>query len=150
MTSYKPHTSIAEAELDHNEKLIILMLQKVDRIKFRLSGVTNAEGVTPQQYNILRILRGAGEKGLPTLEIGNRMLEQSPGITRLIDRLELKKLVKRFRTKTDRRMVHCLITEHGNHVLNKLEKPISDFHAEVTADLTDSEKKKFIAYLLKL
>lgn len=150
MTSLKPHTPIAEANLDHDEKLIILMLQKVDRIKFKLSSVTNAEGVTPQQYNILRILRGAGEKGLPTLEIGNRMLEQSPGITRLIDRLELKKLVERMRMKEDRRMVHCIITKDGNQILDKLEKPISDFHAETTANLTDKEKDQFISYLLKL
>jgi hypothetical protein len=57
----------------------------------RLAGVVEPHGVTLQQYNVLRILRGAGEGGLPTLEIAQRMIEHAPGITRLLDRLERKR-----------------------------------------------------------
>lgn len=76
--------------------------------------------LTLQQYNVLRILRGA--KGpLPTLEIAERMLEQAPGITRLIDRLEAKQLVTRVPCKTDRRQVHCHITDSGLGLLETLD-----------------------------
>ena len=70
-------------------------------------------GVTLQQYNVLRILRGSRPDGLPTLEIAARMLERAPGITRLLDRLERKGLIRRQRCPEDRRQVLCFITEKG-------------------------------------
>lgn len=126
------------------------MLAKIDSIKVRLSAVTALEGVTPQQYNILRILRGAGADGLPTLEISKRMLEQSPGITRLIDRLERKRLVKRIRSSVDRRLVNCCITGAGLEILDKLEMPIREYHSEVSNNLNESEKKLLIDLLHKI
>jgi DNA-binding MarR family transcriptional regulator len=72
-----------------------------------------SSGVTLQQYNVLRILRGSRPAGLPTLEIAARMLEQAPGITRLLDRLERKGLIRRERCPGDRRQVFCSITEKG-------------------------------------
>jgi DNA-binding MarR family transcriptional regulator len=70
-------------------------------------------GVTAQQYNVLRILRGSRPDGLPTLEIAGRMIEQAPGITRLLDRLERKGLIRRQRCPGDRRQVLCFITPKG-------------------------------------
>ena len=70
-------------------------------------------GVTLQQYNVLRILRGSRPDGLPTLEIAARMLERAPGITRLLDRLERKGLIRRQRCPEDRRQVLCFITPKG-------------------------------------
>jgi len=93
--------------------------------------VVEASGVTVQQYNVLRILRGAGERGLPTLEIAERMIESTPGITRLVDRLETKKLVARERCLTDRRQVFCHITPAGLALLAVLDAPI--LHATNTA-----------------
>ena len=133
-----------------DETFVILLLQKVDAIKVRLSAVTAVHDVTPQQYNILRILKGANPDGLPTLEIGNRMLEHSPGITRLIDRLERKELVVRIRSKEDRRLVTCKITRNGEEVLQKLNKPIQKFHAEVTQHLSESERNLVIEYISKI
>ena len=72
-----------------------------------------SSGVTLQQYNVLRILRGSRPDGLPTLEIAARMLEQAPGITRLLDRLERKGLIRRQRCPGDRRQVFCSITDKG-------------------------------------
>lgn len=80
-------------------------------------------GVSSEQYNVLRILRGAGEKGLPTLEIAARLLEKNPGITRLIDKLEDKKLVLRRRCTEDRRQVFCTITPAGEAIVNALDDP---------------------------
>jgi len=73
-------------------------------------------GITGQQFNVLRILRGAQPDPLPTLEIGERMIEQTPGITRLLDRLEAKGLVARVRSSEDRRVVNLELTDAGREV----------------------------------
>lgn len=132
------------------EEIIVMLLTKLDSIKIKLSAVTAMEDVTPQQYNILRILRGAGENGLPTLEIGNRMLEHSPGITRLIDRLERKKLVERVRSDIDRRLVTCKITSTGLEVLEKLQSGITQLHEEVSQNLDSTEKELLLTFLKRI
>src|SRR5258706_5744462 len=81
------------------------------------SPVFDQHGITSQQYNVLRILRGAGLGGLPTLDIAERMIEQAPGITRLLDRLEGKKLVRRGRPSDNRLQVHCYIIKLGLDLL---------------------------------
>lgn len=140
--------TIKQASIE--EQIIVTFLTKLDSIKIKLSAVTAMEDVTPQQYNILRILRGAGENGLPTLEIGNRMLEHSPGITRLIDRLERKKLVERVRSDVDRRLVTCKITSIGLEVLEKLQSGITQLHEEVSKNLDPTEKELFLTLLKRI
>ncbi|HEY8013063.1 MAG TPA: MarR family transcriptional regulator, partial [Dongiaceae bacterium] len=76
---------------------------------------------TFQQYNVLRILRGAGGEGLPTLAIGERMVEQAPGVTRLLDRLEAKGLATRSRGESDHRQVICRLTRRGHQLLRRLD-----------------------------
>lgn len=83
-------------------------------------------GITIQQYNVLRILRGAGAGGMPTLVIRDRMIHEAPGITRLLDRLEQGGLARRERQAADRRQVLCYITEKG-------VKLLADLDAEVVA-----------------
>ena len=78
-------------------------------------------GVTPQQYNVLRIVRGAGEAGIPSQKISERMIERSPGMTRLLDHLEEKKFVTRTRSCEDRRVVFCTLTAQGAALLEKME-----------------------------
>lgn len=82
--------------------------------------------LTGQQYNVLRILRGAGPEGLPTLVIAERMIEKTPGITRMIDRLVAKGLVDREPSDADRRRVICRISKTGLRLLNKVDVPIED------------------------
>jgi DNA-binding MarR family transcriptional regulator len=86
------------------------VLLPCDRLRRSLAEVVQPRGITLQQYNVLRILRGAGLGGLPTLEIGARMIEEAPGITRLLDRLERKALAERRRCPRDGRRVLCRIT----------------------------------------
>ena len=74
---------------------------------------------------MLRILRGAGDEGLPTLEVGARMMEQTPGVTRLLDRLEAKGLVRRQRCPKDRRQHLCWITAEGQRPARQLDQPMS-------------------------
>lgn len=100
------------------------LVRTADLVRRNLAGVMATFDLTTQQFNVLRILRGAGEQGLPTLEIADRMIEQTPGITRLIDRLESKQLVLRVRCLTDRRQVFCHITGQGLALLEELEAPV--------------------------
>ncbi len=100
------------------------LLKTVDLLRARLARVLDPWGVTDQQYNVLRILRGAGPEGLPTLDIADRMIEHAPGITRLLDRLEAKKLVVRQRCRTDRRRVLCTLAPAGKQLLSRMDAPI--------------------------
>ncbi|MBI3670357.1 MAG: MarR family transcriptional regulator [Acidobacteria bacterium] len=85
-------------------------------------------GLSHTQYNVLRILRGAGPQGLACREIGERMLTRDPDITRLLDRLEAHGLVTRQRERTDRRVVNTRITPQGLRILEKLDEPIAELH----------------------
>lgn len=100
------------------------LLRTADVVKRHFSQVVEQHGITIQQYNVLRILRGAGPEGLPTLTIGLRMIEQTPGVTRLVDRLEKKGLVARMQCPKDRRRVFCRITPKGLDLLAELDEPI--------------------------
>ena len=83
------------------------LLRTADVVRRRVAKVIEPAGITLQQYNVLRILRGAGPEGLPTLEIGARLIEQTPGSTRLVDCLERQGMVARERGVEDRRVVRC-------------------------------------------
>src|SRR5438067_12213601 len=99
-------------------------MRTADVIRRFIGTVIEPHGITSQQYNVLRILRGAGLEGLPTLEIAERMIEQAPGITRLLDRLEAKKLVRRERPSDNRRQVLCYVTKAGLDLVRELDAPI--------------------------
>jgi DNA-binding MarR family transcriptional regulator len=108
------------------DEAVVTLLATADRVRTTLAAVTEARDITLQQYNVLRILRGAGDEGVPTLEIASRMFEKSPGITRLLDRLEAKKLVRRVRCRQDRRQVLCHATEAARRCLAGLDRPVAD------------------------
>lgn len=88
--------------------------------------IVTKRGITIQQYNVLRILRGAGDRGMPTLVIRDRMIHEAPGITRLIDRLEQTGLVRRERREADRRLVICYITPEGDALLSDLDTEVAE------------------------
>jgi DNA-binding MarR family transcriptional regulator len=102
----------------------VALLRTADHLTRLYARVIEAEGITRQQYNVLRILRGAGPSGLPTLEIGSRMIEQTPGITRLLERLEARGFVERVRGGEDRRQVWCTVTSTGLDLLSRLDAPV--------------------------
>ena len=111
------------------------------------SPVFGQYGITSQQFNVLRILRGAGLDGLPTLEIAERMIEQAPGITRLLDRLEKKKLVRRERPSDNRRQVLCYITKPGLDLLQELDIPVRNKVNQALHRLDESEIEELIRLL---
>ena len=109
--------------------------------------VFNQHGITSQQFNVLRILRGAGLGGLPTLDIAERMIEEAPGITRLLDRLERKKLVRRERPSDNRRQVLCYITKSGLDLLQKLDTPFRNRVNQALHRVDESETEELIRLL---
>jgi MarR family transcriptional regulator, organic hydroperoxide resistance regulator len=106
------------------ETPFLSILKTADGIHRRYSEVMEPFGITFQQYNVLKIVRGAGTNGVPTTDIADGMIESSPGLTRLIDCLETKNLVKRVRSSEDRRVVTCHVTEAGATLLKKMEDPV--------------------------
>jgi DNA-binding MarR family transcriptional regulator len=106
-----------------------------------------ADELTLQQYNVLRILRGAGPDGLPTLEIATRMVEQAPGITRLLDRLEAKDLVERERCPEDRRRVTCRISRTGLALLARLDEAMNQSDGIFDGAISASDLKHLVEVL---
>jgi MarR family transcriptional regulator, organic hydroperoxide resistance regulator len=102
--------------------------------------IVTTRGITIQQYNVLRILRGAGAKGMPTLVIRDRMIHEAPGITRLIDRLEESGLVKRERQEADRRQVLCHITKKGDELLSGLDAAVAAADDAAVSMLSPEER----------
>jgi DNA-binding MarR family transcriptional regulator len=130
-----------------SQEAAIALMRTADMVRRAVATLVEPHGITPQQYNVLRILRGAGDRGLPTLEIAQRMIEQTPGITRLIDRLETKRLVIRERCATDRRQVFCRITTGGLAMLDGLDTPLQARERDTLAALTEDELAQLIALL---
>jgi len=106
------------------QEALLGLLRTTALIKRRDARLIEPSGISQEQYNVLRILRGAGSEGLPTLEIVERMIEPSPAITRLLDKLESKSLVRRVRCPKDRRQVLCTITASGLDLLATLDEPV--------------------------
>ncbi|RMH15969.1 MAG: MarR family transcriptional regulator [Gemmatimonadetes bacterium] len=119
------------------QEALVALLRTSDRVRRYLDTVVQREGLTAQQYNVLRILRGAGPGGLPTLEIAERMIERTPGVTRLVDRLVDEGYVRRERCERDRRIVYCAITPEGLAVLERLDGPVDAADRLVMRDLDD-------------
>jgi DNA-binding MarR family transcriptional regulator len=136
----RPFASVAEEG-------VVTLVATADRVRSGLSEVVEARGITLQQYNVLRILRGAGSAGLPTLEIASRMIEKSPGITRLLDRLEARRLVRRVRCPRDRRQVLCHATAQASRLLAGLDQPMVAAAERALAPLGQGGTQKMIELL---
>jgi DNA-binding MarR family transcriptional regulator len=133
-----------------SQEAYLALLRTADDSRRYISRVLEPAGVTLQQYNVLRILRGAGAEGLPTLAIGERMLERTPGVTRLIDRMVRKEWVTRSRCTDDRRRVWCRITRSGLALLGELEQPVEDVDESFREVLDEHELAVLIGYLDRL
>ncbi len=130
-----------------SEEAFLALLRTADDMRRRVSQVLEPAGVTLQQYNVLRILRGAGPNGLATLAIAERMVERTPGVTRLIDRMEEKGWVTRERCTEDRRRVWCRITEQGLRLLAPLDPQVNAVDDSLEQVLEQDELAALIRYL---
>ena len=104
-------------------------------------------GITPTQYNVLRILRGAGEPGLCRHEIRDRLVAQVPDVTRLLDRLEEAKLIERSRGAEDRRLVSTRITGKGRQLLRELDEPVLATHRRQLGHMSREQLRALIDLL---
>jgi DNA-binding MarR family transcriptional regulator len=129
------------------QEATIAILRTADVVRRRITAALEPHGITMQQFNVLRILRGARGKPMPTLDIGERLIEQTPGITRLLDRLEEKGLVRRERCTQDRRQVHCFITQQGLDVLAAVDGTVDGEDDVVGLALSDDELATLIGFL---
>ena len=126
---------------------IVGLLRTADLIRRQAAALTEPHGITLQQFNVMRILRGAGDEGLPTLEVAERMIEQTPGVTRLLDRLEAKELVRRQRCPRDRRQHLCWITAKGLALLEKIDAVTARAHEDSLKGLRQKDRVAFIRLL---
>lgn len=133
----KPFPSLAaEAALS--------LLRTADALWRQATLLLEPHGLTPQQYNVLRILRGAGVAGLPTLEIGTRLIEETPGVTRLVDRLVEKGLVRRGRGPSDRRQVLCFATAEALDLLARLDDDVRHLDEAHLAPLGERRLRQLV------
>jgi DNA-binding MarR family transcriptional regulator len=130
-----------------SQEAYVTLMRTADDSRRFVSKILEAEGITLQQYNVLRILRGAGPDGLPTLSVAERMIERTPGVTRLIDRMERKGWVRRQRCTEDRRRVWCRITDDGLELLARLDEPIDEIDNMLVGALTPDELDELIEYM---
>ncbi|HKI37955.1 MAG TPA: MarR family transcriptional regulator [Gemmataceae bacterium] len=131
------------------QEAALSVLRTNDRLQIRFGRLFREHGLTPSQYNVLRILRGEGQP-LPILEIAGRTITVVPGITGLIDRLEQAGFVNRVRCETDRRVVYVALTDKGTKALAALDEPLADLHRDLMGHLSPAELKELIRLLEKV
>jgi DNA-binding MarR family transcriptional regulator len=129
------------------EETSVALLRTADQLAWRGAEMFKQHGLSPTQYNALRILRGAGTKGLACSEIGERMINRDPDITRLIDRLERRGLVARSREQKDRRVITTRITTEGLEILKKLDRPVEGFHRQLLGPLGERRLRSLLRLL---
>src|SRR6202795_3473736 len=130
------------------EEALLSVVRTSDQLQIRSARLLRAHGLTPSQYNILRILRGEG-KPLPVLEIARRTIAVVPGITGLIDRLKQAGFVSRLRCEKDRRVIYVALTDHGMTTLAALDEPLVALHRKLMGHLSQGELKELIRLLEK-
>jgi len=117
-----------------------------DLLARRLEPVLKAAEISPTQYNVLRILRGAGD-ALACGEIADRMITREPDMTRLLDRLEKRRLITRARQQADRRVVATRITPKGLELLESLDAPVIQMHKRQLGHLGQAKLRQLIELL---
>lgn len=130
------------------EELFLNIVRTADLLSRRGAELFKEHDLSPNQYNVLRILRGAGAEGLACGEVGERMVTRDPDITRLLDRLEKRDLVKRAREKGDRRVVTARITPAGLDLLKRLDEPLARCHKAQLGHL-DPKQQETLIHLLE-
>lgn len=129
-----------------SQEATVALMRTAHLLRRKVEAVCAAEGITSQQYNVLRILRGA-RGPLPTMEISDRMIETAPGITRLICTLEAAGHIRREQWPGDRRQVLCQITPAGLRLLEKLEPAMNQLDDETAGTLSEEQIESLLGML---
>jgi DNA-binding MarR family transcriptional regulator len=136
----KPISSLAE-------KAFVAVLRTADQLQWRAAETFKRYGLSPTQYNALHILRGAGPVGLPCTEVGKRMINRDPDITRLLNRLERRGMIQRSREAKDRRVITARITSAGLTLLKTMNREVEQFHRSLLGPLGEQRLQALIRLL---
>ena len=134
---------------DEKHKATINILYTAYWLKDRISTLLKKEDLTMEQYNVLRILKGQHPEPLCVKDIAARIIEKSSNVPRIVDRLVIKKLVKRAPSKADKRETHISLTEKGITVLESATMLIEQVNDSISA-ITESESKQLNELLEKM
>lgn len=118
-----------------------------DRLRALEEALFDQWGLTPQQYNVLRLLRAELPGGLSTSTLGQRLLSRAPDTTRMLDRLEQRGLIDRHRPADNRRVVRVTITDAGTALLGELATPLAECHAAQLGHLGRAELTRLVELL---
>jgi DNA-binding MarR family transcriptional regulator len=133
---------------DSLEQEVFLNLWRTyDRLRAFEEELFGGYDLTPQQYNALRLLRAAHPESLPTLALAGRLVSRAPDITRLVDRLERRGLVRRDRPAENRRVVRVTITDAGLELLRELAGPVRACHARQLGHLRAAQLRQLVELL---
>lgn len=124
---------------DLTNQAILSMLVATGYLYARLEEICERHGITHDQFNILRILRGAYPDGHPRYEIAQRLINRSPDVTRFMQRLERQDLIEKVRSNEDKRLSISRITPKGLGVLKAIQPELDAMHRELTARLTEND-----------
>ncbi len=129
------------------EEATLSVVRKADLLMQRITDLLKPYGLSPTQYNVLRILRGAGKDGASCKDVGDRLIARDPDVTRLMDRLEKRGLLTRDRAKEDRRVVAHRLTEEGLALVNELDRPVHDLHRSTMRGIEPAKLHTLMAIL---
>ncbi len=146
MASLKAEIAQERPFSSDEEEAVLNLMRTSDCLQRVFQRRTRDWGVTSTQYNVLRILRGAGSQGLTCSAIGERMITAEPDITRLLARLRAMKLIRQQRDKQDRRVVWTHISAEGLALLGKMDAEIT----QIPRDLLGHLDRKDLAELIRL
>ena len=133
---------------DSLEQEVFLNLWRTyDRLRAFEDDLFGTRDLTPQQYNALRLLRGAHPHKIHTLDLAARLVSRAPDITRLLDKLEQRGLIERERPADNRRVVRIGITVAGLALLEELHDPLQECHARQLGHLSQKQLKELAALL---
>jgi DNA-binding MarR family transcriptional regulator len=124
----RSRSKAASAPISLEGRVFVALLQTADAVGQEAEQLLKSQGLTGAQYNVLRILRGAEPGGLPCRGIGDRMISHDPDMTRLLDRMEKRRLITRMRQTDDRRVIKTRITRQGLQMLKALDQPVRGLH----------------------
>lgn len=129
------------------QEVYLNLLRTADFLQRGVEDLLKPSRLSGTQYNVLRILRGAGSGGVSCGEVGGRMLTHDPDITRLLDRLETRGLVRRSREQKDRRVITTRITPRGVKLLAGLDRPVEALHRRTLAHLGRERLRQLVELL---
>ena len=129
------------------EEAALNVVRTADVLMLALGDVLKPHLLSATQYNVLRILRGAGDQGASCKDIGSRLLTRDPDITRLMDRLEERGLVTRDRAGQDRRIVTHRLSGAGLELVNELDAPIEALHRKTMGHMKAGKLRELVRLL---